>query len=886
MLSAMPIDSKIIGVDLGQCREVLERRMKNRQPTTEQEQGDGVIPSRPVQKSSNNMQCAEYALIARKLGLCVMPAIEDGTKQPFGNSISDRRWTHYQKELPSEAKIREWYGTGLTNIGYVCGKVSGNLEALDFDEREIYDIWRQLVIDFGYADLLERLESGYRENSPNGVHLLYRCPKISGSAKLATRPKRSEEMKSNGDRIKTLIETKGEGGYIISAPSNGAVNPSGEYSLISGSIATIPTIMPSERSALFHIAQLFQSYPAEVCEAERKRHTMDTRRDGGQLGDDYNEKADWRDILEPHGWNFLFERNGKIFLRRPGKNDGVSATINYQGNDLLHVFTSSTEFAQNQSCSKFAAYAILNHNGDFKAATKQLAEEGYGNGQPLGGFDGAEFRNWPKPLPLPEGLPPVEQLIPEMLPDAIRPWLFDMADRMEIPPDYAAVAALTALSSLIGRGCGIRPKRHDDWLVVPNLWGAIVGPPSFLKTPASTEAMKPLDRLEIEAKEIFEAGRTKHELEAMVVKARRDHFEKKLKEAISKGEDYSVSMGCNTLSETEKTIPARKRYFTADATPEKIIELLNQNPRGLLIKRDELIGWLRGLDKDNRKGSRALFLEGWNGTGRYSYDTISRGTVDVEALTLSVFGAITPGPLAEYVYSANKGSVGDDGLLQRFQLIVWPDPPKEWRNVDRWPDTQHKNRAFDVFKQLSGDIPGAITENEGGIPFLRFSSDGQAIFDGWRFELENRLRGENKLHPALESHLGKYRSLMPSLALIIHLIDVVSGTVEPGPVSENAAVMAVGWCEYLESHATKVYSGTTSPAMLSAGELLKHIHRGAINDGNSIKEVYRHEWAKLTTPEEVKAGLKVLEDYDWLMVEKTGTGGRPSEIIRLNPNIS
>ncbi len=880
----LPDELNAYDPEIARLKEVVaQRRSKERQARIQESNGN-IVPLKPGQQDM--IQCLDYALLALKSGLCVMPAIEDGTKQPFGNSVTDRRWTHFQKELPTEAKIREWYvKAGLTNIGYVCGKVSGNLEALDFDERAIYDVWRQHVVASGLADLLERMEMGYMEYSPNGVHLLYRCSDIGGSTKLATRPKRDEEKKSVGDKTKTLIETKGEGGYIICAPSHGGVNPSGDYTLVSGSIAKIPTISPAERQELFRIATSLHIDPPELCEAERKHHKKDTQRQGGYPGDEFNAKAEWRDILEPHGWKFLFERSGVIFLRRPGKDAGISATINYQENDLLHMFTSSTEFEPQKSYSKFAAYTILNHKSDYKAATKQLASEGYGKDIPLDGFDGKNSRDWPDPLPLPDGLPQVKQLTPELLPEGFRPWLCDIAERMAIPLDYPTVAAITAASSVIGRGCGIRPKQKDDWLVAPNLWGAIVGPPSFLKTPASTEAMKPLDRLEVEAKKQFESKNADFKIAEMIAKAKRDALEKQIRDAATKGCDYSADMARSALSESEVVVPTRKRFYTADATPEKVIELLNQNPRGLMIKRDELIGWLSNLDKEGRKGSRALFLEGWNGTGRYSYDTVSRGTVDIEALTITVYGAITPGPLADYVYSASKGGSGDDGLLQRFQLLVWPDAPKTWQNIDRWPDTKHKNLAHEIFKQLTGEIPGVTADEEEGIPYLRFSQAGQVVFDEWRFKLENRLRGDHNLPAALESHLGKYRSLMPSLALIFHLIDVVSGICESVPVSENAALMAVGWCEYLESHAVRIYRGTLSPDMQSAQELIKHIQRGAIKDGDSIKEVYRHGWAKLTTPEEVKAGLRILSDYDWVVIERADTGGRPSDVIRLNPKL-
>lgn len=490
---------------------------------------------------------------------------------------------------------------------------------------------------------------------------------------------------------------------------------------------------------------------------------------------------------------------------------------------------------------------------------------------------------WSEPVPLPEGLSPVKPLDPELIPEPLRPWLLDIAGRMEIPPDFSTVAAMTALSSLIGRGCGIYPKEKDNWLVVPNTFGGVIGRPSLLKSPAIAEAMKPLDRLEIEARDQHKDALQSFEINKMVARAKREEVEKGIKQLVRDGKEYGAESLKSQLAGLELAEPFRRRFFTADGTPEKIIDLLNQNPRGILIRRDELIGWLRGLDKDGREGARALFLEGWNGTGRYSYDTISRGTVDVEGLTLSVFGAITPGPLQDYVYHSGKGGGGDDGLLQRFQLLVWPDGPADWKNVDRWPDTEQKNLAFAIFKVLAGDIPGAVMQEGESIPSLRFSPGGQAVFNEWRQELERRLRGGEVTCSSLESHLGKYRSLMPSLALIIHLVDVAAGTVPPGPVSETAALMAVGWCEYLESHAVRIYGGGQSPAMESARELLKHIKRGNVPDGTKPKEIYRREWSKLNTAEAVRAGLKVLEDYDWLLVERTETGGRPSEIIRLNP---
>jgi putative DNA primase/helicase len=249
-------------------------------------------------------------------------------------------------------------------------------------------------------------------------------------------------------------------------------------------------------------------------------------------------------------------------------------------------------------------------------------------------------------------------------------------------------------------------------------------------------------------------------------------------------------------------------------------------------------------------------------------------------------GGIQPGPLSSYVYGATQGGGDDDGLLQRLQVLVWPDAPKKWRNVDRWPNAQAKNRAYEVFRKLDELTPeefGAIAEDGEDIPAVRFTAEAQEEFDSWRSKLEEKIRsGEFSL--ALESHVAKYRSLMPSLALLFALIEFVDGTGKAGAVGLKAALQAIAWCDYLESHARRLYSSAENPALEGARTLLKRIEDGDIKDGSTLREVYRGKhWSRLATPEEVVAAANLLEDYGWVRVETLKTGGRPATRLRLHP---
>jgi Protein of unknown function (DUF3987) len=342
------------------------------------------------------------------------------------------------------------------------------------------------------------------------------------------------------------------------------------------------------------------------------------------------------------------------------------------------------------------------------------------------------------------------------------------------------------------------------------------------------------------------------------------------------------------LGEAAPEEPKQRRHRTEDATVEKLAEILRDNPQGLLVFRDELSGFLKNLEKPGREGDRAFFLEAWAGTGSFNVARIGRGSFCVPALCLSILGGIQPGPLSSYVRGALKDGEKADGLLQRFQITALPDVSEEWENIDRYPNTEAKNRAFGVFEKLDALKPedfGATVEEGEEMPAVRFSAEAQEVFDVWRKELETLLRS-GTLAPPLEAHLAKYRSLMPSLALLFELMEFVDGRGEMGTVGRDSALKAAAWCTFLESHALRLYASAEAPQLSGAQVLLARIRSGDVPDGSTVRDVYRGKhWAGLATPEEVSAALDVLEAYGWVRVERISTGGRSSKKIRLHPSL-
>lgn len=483
-------------------------------------------------------------------------------------------------------------------------------------------------------------------------------------------------------------------------------------------------------------------------------------------------------------------------------------------------------------------------------------------------------QQWEDPIPLPSGLAPVLAYRTDLLPPALRSFVEDIADRMQCPPDFPAVSIVISLATLVGRRCGIFPKREDDWLVVPNLWGAVVGRPSLMKTPAIQQAMKPLDALIKEASKEYGTSMEVFAVDKEIHAAKKDAWKKGIRKAAEKGEPTEAVPPPEALFK-----PVERRLRTSSGSVECLTSLLSENPYGLLILRDELTGWLRGLDRSGREGDRQFFLEAWNGNGSsFDYDTFAHGHLHSEGLCLSMLGSIQPGPLSHLIAQAVKGGGGDDGMVQRFQLMVYPDNSNQWKNVDRKPDQNAVDRVHDLFKRL--DVMLLSNDGEEQVS-LRFDASAQEIFNEWWAKLEKGIRDETSTQ--VESHLAKYRSLMPSIALLLHLAELALAGGEMTPVTAAAASRAVGWCDYLESHARRIYGLTAVAEVEGARSLLGKLKGGDITSPFTARQVYRNHWSGLNSSSEVENACTILMDHGYLKATEQRGVGRPKIEYSLNP---
>lgn len=396
------------------------------------------------------MTMLQAALTWYNAGCSVIPIRSDGTKRPMVE------WKPFTTGLAAAADVAQWWNpSSKAGVGVVCGAVSGGLEMLELEGRagssEHFDkIYQQCDVR-NISWLFDVLtQQGYCESTPSGgYHFLYRITdhEVPGNTKVARRPATEQELLDNpSDKIKVLSETRGEGGYVIVAPTHGTVHPSGDsWSIVAGELGVIPLITWTDRNLLHEaVHAALDEMPAPVVPAAPVRaHTF--RRDGLSPGDDFNDRAEWEEILTPHGWRVAEFRGDETFWIRPGKKfegrGSHSATTGFKGagaTDRLYVFSTSTVFDAEKPYNKFAAYTLLEHGGNFADAARELSRRGYGTRA-----SAPSCSTTPMPMPTPPSFAETVAVIPARVIDTPTQPIASGTDLIQASPKFPAIGVKT-----------------------------------------------------------------------------------------------------------------------------------------------------------------------------------------------------------------------------------------------------------------------------------------------------------------------------------------------------------------------------------------------------------------------------------------------------------
>jgi putative DNA primase/helicase len=763
---------------------------------------------------------------ARVALLYVFPVFEPVAS---GCSCGDRECQHpgkhpraphgYLDATRDERQIIEWWDERWPNASIGVACGASGLIVLDNDVRNGGFA--------SHADLIEHMQKKY------GVVLPESLTVMTGSNDGSTHDYFRYRW-TDGDRTPSALEPgldlKGQHGFVIAPPSR-------HYK---GGVYTVNGMAGAK--AFLQIAEAPEKMMALVRNGSRQQH--DPR-------EDPEEK--WTKGV----------RNNKLFklacsLRGRGMTVEEITTI------LLA--TNSAHCTPPLSAAEIADIALS--SGRYERWEPPRAEQT---------APGKTEYAWPEPQPLPGELPPVEEFDPALLPESMCSLVIDVSERMQVPADFAAATLVLCLAGAVNRRATIQPKAQDaSWIVVPNLWGGIVAAPGFLKSPIIQATTRPLQKIQALWRQEYEGALACFQEEQEQAELRKAAW-KELFKAASKAGNAPPIRPDDTLRE-----PTLKRLIINDSTFEALHQTMAENPAGILVIRDELTGWWSQLDRPGREGERAFYLEGWNGDTSRTVDRIERGHVHVDACCISMGGGIQPARLRFYLSDALQDNPNNDGLIQRFQVLVWPDPPHAWEYVDRRPDARAIAQIRSLFEKLTGlDAEAPLR--------LRFAPGAQELFIAWLTELEAKIRGGD-LHPALTAHLSKYRSLMPTLAGLCALADAAALGRNIELVELPYAQLGAAWCEYLESHARRVYSCIASPqvkAMRDLGDKIRQRKLGA--DGFfTLRDLYLKGWSGMDSPESAKVIVTMLEEAGWVRdaSRRPGiTGGRPSLRYQISPRL-
>lgn len=583
-------------------------------------------------------------------GLSVIPANEDKTP-------ATRSWKEYQKRKMTGDEVNRNFKDAKA-IAIICGKVSESLEVIDIDckydksgtlAKNLFEMFKDSL-----PDVMNKLVIAKTVN--NGWHVLYRCETIEGNKKLAKNPDNE-----------VLIETRGEGGYIIAPPSPG-------YELKKGDIGKIPVITPTERETLFNIARLFdetadQNPPAEI----------DNKTFGLSVFDDYNQRGDVTGLLQQHGWKIIREQGQRIHLKRPGNTNSKVSGNWHTTKRIFYPFTSSTVFEQNKGYNATGVFALLECNNDFSEASHRLYDMGYGERETI---------QTAKQKPV-EKSEPIQMLPIEGFPKGIREYIEECTNVYGTHRDFWAGALISATALAIGDKLELKTKYSN----VPVLWMCLVGDVSSGKTEPIKQLLQPFRDIDSESFQNFEIQKNEF-----------DRFMKLTpKERKNEG-----------LTEMEK--PQYFQYILNDFTPEAMAEAHRINNRGIIIERDEFKGWLDDIGRYNKSGEQSNMLSTFNRIG-ITYNRKGSGVIRIPKPTIFVLGGMQP----DLLPSLAKDNRAENGFLSRM-CMVYPDgTEKPPYNENVIPEVFLK-----AWEQFVKDLLG-ISETT----LLQLDPEAKTIYENW-----------------------------------------------------------------------------------------------------------------------------------------------------------
>lgn len=475
--------------------------------------------------------------------------------------------------------------------------------------------------------------------------------------------------------------------------------------------------------------------------------------------------------------------------------------------------------------------------------------------------------DWSPIIPLGDTLEPIIPMSSDAIPDIIFSYAQDISQRLKCPIEYPVVTALCVAATIIGARIRVRPSANSDWECVPNLWGLLIGDPASCKTPAMKMALEPLRVLQDNTQDPFAAE--KHYALRKYISHKQSIIDRKI---------YNEINHCNSndiinengqwkllLKDIRKLLKAQSgmlntnRVMVHDITIEKMVDILRENPAGILVARDEMAGLIAHLNSLQGQNERAMYLQAHNGDEPFIQDRIGRGTVKISTLTVSMIGTIQPSRYLPLVKQAMM-DVANDGFIERFQLTVYPDKCYGIPEVTKQKNSKlHDNYVKGMLRIHSREQFDAHNPT-----IFKLNSKAQKIFNEWDTENYEALNNDNTLE-TMKIFLVKMRRTVLSLSGIYRVIELCNSNVFSGDtdeVTEDNINMAINAAKVFISHMHRCCRRGLESGRTTARIILRN--RKHLPEQFGVKDVYARDFERVSSLEDAEKGLIILMHCNYI----------------------
>jgi hypothetical protein len=661
--------------------------------------------------------------------------------------VPNIKWKEFQTKAMTKEEFAKVYELETTKGQGLCTGYGG-LEVIDIDLKTLptlaaqQDFWKEYLtfLNDTIADFEEKFVIYKTIN--NGYHILYKCEHIEGNQKLA---------KLEGS-TEAIIETRGVGGYVFIY----------EKKVTALGYSDIKEISVKDREMLMHVSRLFD-YKEPVAEPQHEPIPAQSI----APWTDFNQRNSVWDLIQDDFTIVRRLKDRQVVKRNGGTSEHSGYIFNDSGN--LYLFSTGTIYPAETILSPFAIYAYKYHNGDMKAASRELYSKQYGSRQ-VKQMPAVEYS--PADITLDES----ELVFPlDIFPTAIQQYMLECHRTLNASLDYMGCSMMWMLSIIIGNSVKIQVK--TGWVESGILWMAIVGRPGVGKTPNINNIIFPLQKA------------NNNEIKTYIKRmdAYRAYMEMDKKER--EGEEQLRK-------------PTKTQFIASDITLEALVELHEENKNAVGVFKDELAGWLKDMNKYRAGSDLEFWLSSWSNKGVALNRKTSKSSF-VESPVIPILGGIQPGILNQFFTEENK----DNGFIDRI-LTCFPDLEVETYN-DNEMDAEllqwYEDFTINMYQEVKRRIVTYDNDNQITPIIATFSAgakqEWQRIFDEITAMQNSPMENEY-----MKSMLPKQKSYIPRFALLLNTLDSMTSD-DPYPldfITKDAVLKAERLSKYFINMAKKV----------------------------------------------------------------------------------